>query len=174
MKLQQSDDVTEDELEKVVLLVDFFSTVSLHPAIVGPIVAEIVRKVNQHHHTHTCKKYKTICRFKMPKLPSYRTIIAKPPKHCTEEEKNHLQTKYDSIITRVRNVLENKEVLDGIMNEFPKDNEVDKKEADEGRSKRIDAILEKAGLASKEEKQDYEKALGFNLSGYAVVYMQET
>ena len=72
-----------------------FSTVTLHPAIVGSIVAEIARKVNQHHHTHTCKKYQTKCRFKMPKLPSYRTLIGRPTDgNLSEEEKKILQAKY--------------------------------------------------------------------------------
>ena len=173
-KLQQNDEVSEEELEKVALLVDSFSTVSLHPAIVGSLVAEIAKKVNQHNHTHTCKKYKTICRFKMPKLPSYRTLIARPPSaKCTEEEKNVLQTKYELILSSVRKVLENKDVVNEILEKFPKEKEGKTAEADEGRRNRIDTILNKAGLTSKEEKEDYEKALAFSLSGFTVVYARD-
>ena len=173
-KLQQNDEVSEEELEKVALLVDSFSTVSLHPAIVGSLVAEIAKKVNQHNHTHTCKKYKTICRFKMPKLPSYRTLIARPPSaKCTEEEKNVLQTKYELILSSVRKVLENKDVVNEILEKFPKEKEGKKAEADEGRRNRIDTILNKAGLTSKEEKEDYEKALAFSLSGFTVGYARD-
>ena len=173
-KIQENEEINEEELEKVIFLVDSFSTVSLHPAIVGEIVAEIVKKVNQHHHTHTCRKYKTICRFKMPKLPSYKTIIARPPVgKLSEEEKGDLQKKYEAIIKEVKKVLDNEEVLKNILNEYPKENENTKAEADMGRRKRIDAVLEKAGMSSTEDKVNYEKALSFNLSGYTVVYARD-
>ena len=71
-------EVSEDDMNIVVTFVDSFSTVSLHPAVVGPIVAKIAEKVNKHQHTKTCRKYNTKCHFNMPKLPSYKTLIAKP------------------------------------------------------------------------------------------------
>ena len=70
--------VTNEDLLTVVKFVDTFSTVSLHPAIVGPIVKAIAEVVNQHRHTKTCRKYKPPCRFKFPKLLSYKTLIATP------------------------------------------------------------------------------------------------
>ena len=57
--------------------------------------------------------------------------------------------------------------------EYPKENEKDKSEADRGRYNRIDALLEKAGLKSKEDKENYEKALSFSLAGYQVVYARD-
>ena len=75
-KLNNSEEVTVDELATVVKLIDAFSRVSLHPAIVGPVVAEIAKSFNQHHHTKTCRKYQIVCRFKFPKLTSYYTLIA--------------------------------------------------------------------------------------------------
>ena len=76
-KLQKKEEITDQDLEPLIAFVDCFTTVSLHPAIVGPIVAKIAREVNQHGHTKTCRKYITVCRFKFPKLPSYQTIIAR-------------------------------------------------------------------------------------------------
>ena len=60
-----------------------------------------------------------------------------------------------------------------ILEKFPKEKEGKKAEADEGRRNRIDTILNKAGLTSKEEKEDYEKALAFSLSGFTVVYARD-
>ena len=93
-------EVSQDELNIVVKFVDSFSTVSLHPAIVGPIVAGIAEKVNKHHHTKTCRKYNTVCRFKMPKLPSHQTLIAKPLKSIeTAERKKAVEVKTFSYYT---------------------------------------------------------------------------
>ena len=98
-KLYKNKDVTNDDLLTVVKFVDTFCTVSLHPAIVGPIVKVIAEIVNQHRHTKTCKKYKPACRFKFPKLPSYKTIIAAPlPEDMPEKEKKVLVAQYDGII----------------------------------------------------------------------------
>ena len=74
--MQNNKEITDEDAEKLCSFVNKFSTVSQHPAIVGPIVAAIDEKVNQHIHTKTCRKYQTLCRFKMPKLPSYKTLIA--------------------------------------------------------------------------------------------------
>ena len=60
-----------------------------------------------------------------------------------------------------------------LLDKYPKKEETTKTEADEGRQHRIDAVLEKAGLASKEDKESYCQALSFNLSGYTVVYARD-
>ena len=60
----------------------------------------------------------------MPKLPSYDTIIARPPfGKLSEEESGSLQKKYGSIINDVKKVLDNEEVMKKILNEYPKENE---------------------------------------------------
>ena len=48
--------------------VNEFVTVSTNPEIVGDDVAEIVNEVNKHHHTKTCRKRSSICRFNYPKV----------------------------------------------------------------------------------------------------------
>ena len=155
-------------------LVDSFSTVSLHPAIVGEVVAQIAKNVNQHHHTRTCRKYKTICRFKMPKLPSYQTIIARPPDNdMTEDDKRKLCKNYEILKKKVNLVLEDNEFITSVLEKHPKEEEVTKEEAEKGRYQRIDAVLHKAGLISEEAKNEYRKALSFNLSGYEVVYARD-
>ena len=42
---------SDEQLEKIVKFVDIFSTVSLHPSIVGDDVSSIATDVNQHKHT---------------------------------------------------------------------------------------------------------------------------
>ena len=172
--LQRNEQATIEELEKIAFFVNSFSTVSLHPAIVGEVVAQIARHVNQHHHTRTCRKYKTTCRFKMPKLPSYETIIASPPdKDMDEDEKKKLCNKYETLIKKVKLVLEDDEFIKSVFEKHPKENERTQDEAEKGRYHRINTVLDKAGLKSGDDKEEYRKALSFNLSGYAVVYARD-
>ena len=133
-KLNNSEDVSEEEIATVVTFVDAFSTVSLHPAIVGSVVAAIAVIVNQHRHTKTCRKYLTLCRFKFPKLPSYATIIVRPPgKNVSAEEKKLLEAKHNAIIKKVKEVLKDDNVIKSILEEYPKELEKTAAEATEGR-----------------------------------------
>ena len=173
-KMHNGEEITEEDIEVVVAFVDTFSTVSLHPALVGPIVAAIAYSVNQHHHTKTCRKYQTKCRFKFPKLPSYRTLIARPPgKDTSNEEKKILEAQHEKVLKKVKEVLEDKEIVDSIISQYPKESEKTADEAIQGRNKRIDAILERAGLNSTEGRSSYEAALSYNSSGYSVVLARD-
>ena len=173
-RLHKSDDVTDEDLAIIVAFVDTFTTVSLHPAVVGPIVAAIAEKVNQHRHTKTCRKYQTVCRFNMPKLPSYETIVARPmPKDISDKAKKKLQEEQRVIFKKVREVLDNKEVMEEILSEFPKMDEYTAFEAKEGRAKRIDSVLNRAGLTGEEGKQRYRNALAQSFAGYTVVMARD-
>ena len=173
-RLHKSDDVTDEDLAIIVAFVDTFTTVSLHPAVVGPIVAAIAEKVNQHRHTKTCRKYQTVCRFKMPKLPSYDTIIARPiPKDISDKAKKKLQEDQRVIFKKVREVLDNKEVMEEILLEVPKTAESTAFEAKEGRAKRINSVLDRAGLIGEEGKQRYRDALSQSSAGYTVVMARD-
>ena len=154
------ENVTMEDITIVTRFVDTFSTVSLHPAIVGSLVSTIAKKVNQHHHTKTCRKYKTICRFKFPKLPSYKTLITRPiNKNLNDEEASSLKKKYEKILKKVKEALENDDLVNTILVKHPKDSETTVQEAIEGRKKRINALLESAGFVTREEKEEYQKAL---------------
>ena len=53
-----------------------------------------VKEVQTHHHTKTCRKYDTTCRFNYPKWPSLRTIIAKPiADDFSDEERKEMKKK---------------------------------------------------------------------------------
>ena len=173
-KLHKGEHITDDELETVIVFIDTFSTVSLHPSIVGPVVAAIAQKVNQHWHTKTCRKYQTICRFNFPKLPSYKTIIARPPTNSlNEQEKKSLEAKYSAITKRVKEVLEDKDVVESILSDFPKELEHTEADAIEGRRQRIDAVLYKAGLKTEADKQMYQEALSYSSAGYTIIMARD-
>ena len=62
--LRNTDELPSDEaLSIVAKFVDIFSTVNIHPTIVGKQVSSIATDVNQHKHTKACRKYHTTCRF---------------------------------------------------------------------------------------------------------------
>ena len=173
-KLNNGQEVTEDEMTVIVTFVDTFSTVSLHPAIVGQVVAEIAVIVNQHHHTKTCRKYQTVCRFKFPKMPSYTTIISRPPdKNISADDKKSLEERHAGILKKVQKVLDDDDLMGSILEEYPKASEKNVAQATRGRKQRIDAVLNKAGLNSEEEKQKYNAALEYSSSGYKVVMARD-
>ena len=173
-KLHKNQETNGMELAKVVKFVDLFSTVSLHPAIVGSIVAAIASKVNQHHHTKTCRKYNTVCRFNMPKLPSKETLIARPPdQHVTDQEKKATEAKHSTVIKKVKEVLMNKKEVESIIDKYPKELEYTVKEAKEGRAKRIDEVLDRAGLKTEEDKKKYTEALAYSNSGFTIVMARD-
>jgi hypothetical protein len=66
-------DTSVNRLENDVLVrfIDTFITCSSS----GPC-KDIVREVQTHVHTLSCKKYKTTCRFGFPRFPSDYTVIA--------------------------------------------------------------------------------------------------
>ena len=69
MKLETSD---KSALTK---FIDEFTTVSIHENTVGKLVSRIAQEVNKHHHTKTCHKHDTSCRFNYPRFPSPYTVI---------------------------------------------------------------------------------------------------
>lgn len=169
-RIQKSEPVTEADFSVVVAFVDTFTTVSLHPAIVGEIVAAIAKDVNQHRHTKTCRKYNTVCRFNFPKLPSFRTLIARPSaKTLSDKEKRNLEAKHAKVMEKVQEILSDKERLELIISQYPKENEKTKEEAEEGRHKRIEAVLDLAGVS----KEAYEELLQYSSAGFTIVMARD-
>ena len=71
------------------------------------IIIQIVREVNIHHHTKTCRKFDTICRFKYPRFPSNFHIIAQEPVDMSsEEEKITFWEKINFVIERIKLLLD--------------------------------------------------------------------
>ena len=67
--------------------------------------AEVVKMVQKHKHTKTCKKYGTDCRFGFPKLPSEKTIVASPlPDELDDESKDKLE-KCKTVLSDAKDLL---------------------------------------------------------------------
>ena len=112
-----------DELKAVKYFIDEYTSVSTHENTVGIEVARIVREVNKHHHTKTCTKHDTTCRFKYPRYPSPHTIIVKP---CTGETQEDIDAKlamYRRILIKVREVLEDEDQIKKILEKYKKQEE---------------------------------------------------
>ena len=69
-------------------------------------IINMVKDVNVHNHTKTCRKYSTDCRFMFPRYPSYFTIIAQEqPAELLDEEKANFWTNIDLVLERVQDAL---------------------------------------------------------------------
>ena len=74
---------------------------------------------------------------------------------------------------KVKEVLENKLIVDSILSQHPKSEEKNVDEAINGRQKRIDALLESAGFLTNEDKQLYVDALHHISSGCQIVMARD-
>ena len=82
-------------------------------------IRDTVKEVNIHHHTKSCRKYKTNCRFQFPRYPSAFHIIAQEyPDKLSEDENVCLWEKIDSVLKKVKALLDGEdkyEDLDDIL-----------------------------------------------------------
>ena len=73
------------------------------------MLRDFVLEVQQHKHTGTCRKKKTICRFDFPKPVSEKTILAIPIDerypNLLEKEKKEKLKKYEGILLKAKEVL---------------------------------------------------------------------
>ena len=87
------EELSDDETEEMSQFVDKFICCSTDPDDIKKLlyrvdenardkiaqnVASTVQEVNTHHHTKSCRKHNTKCRFNFPKLPCKRTILTQP------------------------------------------------------------------------------------------------
>ena len=92
-----------DQQQAIAAYVDRFVTCSLR----NPATSEIAKQVNTHHHTKTCKKRNTKCRFNFPRFPSLRTILAVPLRHkYSGDEKNKINKKIRTVLSKIKNILD--------------------------------------------------------------------
>ena len=91
-----------DDLEKssIVKLADKFISCSLK----DPRTRDIVKAVNVHHHTKTCRKYSCECRFYFPRYPSLRTIVAVPARiyYSSPEERDKAVEESKEVLAKVK------------------------------------------------------------------------
>ena len=86
------------------IMVNHLSSCSLFKGGQYGNVISMVEEVNKHHHTKTCRKKFTECRFQFKKFPSRRTIIARPPKGESEDISLKIQKKHE-VHARVKKVI---------------------------------------------------------------------
>ena len=166
-KLRNEDDLTAEDLICLENFIDGFTTVSLNPNIVGEDVVKIVMEVNVHHHTKTCRKYDSSCRFNYPRFPTPKTIVAKPFKG-SKEDRMKIMTDYNEILQKISVVLEEKEIVEKIMLSYSKNDET-KSEHPKLIEERIRKICAIAGVTYEE----YFAAISTTNHGYKVVLRRD-
>ena len=135
--------------EDVVELIDEWVSCSTNTD--DPELNELVRKYNCHNHTKSCRRGRTICRFSFPRLPSARTIVAKPleeDEFGSFEEYDEARKKYHNILIKAKEILES----------LTKEDVIQMKDD-------LKTFLEKIPISLEE----YEKALSYSSKGKAIV-----
>ena len=155
-----------NDMKPLAAMVDMFTTCSLHPETAGgQDVVDIVHQVNTHHHTKSCKKNATFCRYNIPKMPSEETVIARPVR---EEEKENLK-KAEKALERVRDILNDKDVMQLIWDSCPEKGGT-RQEYIDNRRTRIQTLCQVAGV----DYETYKMYLKMSRSGYSVVLQRDT
>ena len=167
-KLRHDLKLNSIEIQSLTRFIDTYTTVSIHENTVGNVVAKIAEEVNRHHHTKTCRKHDATCRFGYPRLPAPYTMIVVPCTAETQQEKEKLLVKYQKILRKVKDVLEDEDAVKEIMSRHDKQNETHV-EYIRNREKRIRELC----VMAKVNYDDYLKALATSKSGYSVVQKRD-
>ena len=130
-------------------------------------VVDIVRCVNKHHHTKSCRKYETICRFGFAKFPIWKTLISKPSQ-LPKSEKEEMLVIYKKILSKVKSILDDNEIIQGILAEYPNKEEESRDVYVKNREIRIKKVLSLAGLKT-DEFDLYVHALETSSGGYTIM-----
>ena len=99
-----------DETAAIEAFADEFITCSLR----NPMTRNIAMQVQSHHHTFTCRKRGSKCRFNFPRFPSLFTMVAVPLRLIfveDEEGKAKELQKMKTVLHKVREVLEDEEMM---------------------------------------------------------------
>ena len=106
-KIKTEDFLEPEEKKALCEFADQFITCSLK----DPRTEDIVRLVNIHHHTKTCRKYGCDCRFFFPRYPCLKTIISEPVRMKTSdpEERENMLKESKEILDKVKTVLEDED-----------------------------------------------------------------
>ena len=164
-KLKNMEELSEQEKEALKNFIDEFTTVSTNENTVGERVSRMVLEVNMHSHTKSCRKYDCPCRFYFPRFPTIRTIIAQPIREVDDEEKKKRLKKYEEILAKVKDILNDAETVDEIIKSIGASEKEPVEVYKSNKERRIKALLRKAEVTL----QEYEEALSFTKTGYKVV-----
>ena len=158
-----------DEINILTEFIDGFTTVSTHEETVGEMIVSQVQEVNIHHHTKTCYKKGSFCRFGFPRPPSPYTIISRPVGEMEAEDRKKLFKKHNDVISKVMMVVDTDENLKKIMEKFDKQSEMTLSDHAKGKELRI----REACKMAKVEYEDYVQALSVSRVGYKIVMSRD-
>ncbi|WAR07233.1 hypothetical protein MAR_017191 [Mya arenaria] len=99
-------DPNEDNTE----FIDTYITCNIRSEKDEPDLHKLVTTVQRHHHTATCKKKSTNCRFNYAKLPSPHTLIATPLESDDLAFKAATIDTVSSIFTNIYDTLEDNKI----------------------------------------------------------------
>ena len=93
-----------------------FANLFISCSLKNPSTENIVRAVNMHFHTKTCRKYCPKCRFLFPRFPSLRTLISEPIRMIENnlEKQKEISKKAKYVKDKVQEILENQKLMEEI------------------------------------------------------------
>ena len=168
-KMKNDQKLEEDEINVLKEFIDEFTTVSTHEGTVGERIVSQVQEVNIHHHTKTCYKKGSFCRFGFPRPPSPYTIISRPVGEMEAEDRKKLFKKHNDVISKVMMIVETDEDLKKIMEKFDKESEMTVSDHVQGKELRIREACKMANV----DYEDYIQALSVNRVGYKIVMSRD-
>ena len=160
-KLRKGEKLKKNEENALVAFADKFTTCTLNPDMAAKMIdettslsegikiVEIAEETQKHHHTKTCKKQGPECRFGMPRYPMWKTILTRPVKGKTAEEKTERRKKNRETLEAVSKILEDEEAIKSIMEELGDKKKEMKEEYMLNRKQRILKVLELAKVSVK-------------------------
>ena len=180
-KIREEKDIDQKEIESVEKFANLFVSCSLK----NPLTEKIVREVNWHHHTKTCRKCTPACRFFFPRFPTLRTIVSVPIKNTKEKDpakQKELLANSEIVKQKVKEILENEDQMKEL--EKIKSAEIEdwkhrnglKEELQVYTKERLLALLKLAGVTGQDDEdmlQKYENALKVSSSGYRIFHERD-
>ena len=173
-KMRENKKLSSEECKELENFLDRFITCLLNPAKLdkmcqdGKALAKLALEVQQHHHTKTCRKYETSCRFRKPTFPMKETtVIGNENKDGNCEDINGKAN--PELLSKVKELLDDADTIKSIMSCFNKEEESED-EYIENRNRRIDMLLEKVGATYIE----YLEAIKHSTSnGYSILLARD-
>ena len=111
--LSSDENPSDEEKDAISAFADKFITVTLK----DPMTQKIASKVQRHRHTKTCERPGVKCRFDFPKPPSLITMLTVPTRITVpdEVERTGLHSLMRLVLSKVKSVLENEEIMEEII-----------------------------------------------------------
>lgn len=179
--LRDNVDLTTEQESAILKIVDHFTTCSLNPwqAMVqieddadiseGEKIVKIVKYCQTHHHTKTCRKSGTDCRFNFPRWPMWKSLLTHEVNGETQEEKEKKDKSNKKVLKSVADVLEDNQTVTDILNKY----DIESEDLDQytlNRKKRIVEVLQLAYVT----EEEYEAALvGSSKRGVTVLLARD-